>query len=282
MSELTSIGYPTKTMEDLKELVPAAFSNVAHPDRTSRYSLFSTVQFLEAFEKLGWSPYSAKQHGANPYSRHIIRLHNPDMGFIPVFGDKIKPQLMLDNSHDGYTPGQIHLGLFRLVCSNGLVIGIPGFNETVKFRHIGLNQKEMIQIIAETAEQYRNIGDHIHDMQQVTMNEDMKTEFAMKAISLREPNRFVDKDGFLSAKEITASLDPRKLWEPVRPQDEKDDLWTVFNVVQERTVQGLYERKSKSGRRTNPRTITNAARHLNYNKKLWNLAEEFMPEAEMV
>ena len=283
MSELTSIGYPTKTMEDLQKLVPAAFSNSPHPERTDRYSLFSTVQFLEAFEKLGWTPYSAKQHGSNPYSRHIIRLHNPDMGYIPVFGDKIKPHLMLDNSHDGYTPGQIHLGLFRLICENGLVIGIPGLNSTVKFRHVGLNQKEMIQIIAETAEQYRSIGDHVYDMQQVIMNVDQKEDFVMKTLGIREPARFLNEDGTINRKVLLESLDPRELFKPIRPQDEKDDLWTIFNVIQERTVQGLFEMKSATGRKSSPRTITNAARHLDYNRKLWKLAETYMPEeAEIV
>lgn len=276
-TELTSIGYPVKNLEELREQVPAAFSNSAHPERSSRYSLFSTVDFLTAFDKLGWSPFSAKQHGANPYSRHIIRLKNNYLGFIPVNGDQICPQLMLDNSHDGYTPGQIHLGLFRLICSNGLVVGIPGLSTTVKFRHMGVNSAELIQVIAETAEQFKLVGSHITKMQDVSLNQDEKIDFAMKAVALREPLRFVNEDGTVNTKEITVSLNPTDLFKPVRPQDEKNDLWTIFNVIQERTVQGLYDRKSATGRRANPRVITNAARHLDYNKKLWTLAEEYMP-----
>ena len=146
-----------------------------------------------------------------------------------------------------------------------------------------LNQKEMIQIIAETAEQYRTVGDHVTEMQKVILNRDQKTDFAMRAVALREPLRFVNEDGTINASEITKSLNPLELFKPVRPQDKKDDLWTTFNVIQERTVQGLYERKSEAGRKANPRTITNAARHLNFNKDLWSLAEEFMPEeAEIV
>ena len=279
-TELTSIGYKVKTREELIQQVPAAFSGVAHPDRTERYSHFSTEAFLNAFEKLGWIPYSAKQHGANPYSRHIIRLNNPDMGMIPINGDKIRPQLMLDNSHDGYTPGQIHLGLFRLICENGLVIAIPGLSNTVKFRHVGVNQKELIQMIAETAEQYRKIGDHVSDMQEIKMMEDQKVQFAMSALALRDPHRFLTKDKKVDEAAINAALQIEDIYEPVRPQDDSNNLWTVFNVVQERTVNGLYESKSKSGRKANPRSITNAARHLEYNQKLWTLAEEYMPVNE--
>ena len=280
-TDLTSIGYRVQTIEELKVQVPAAFSEMPHPDRTERYSLFSTEEFLTALAKLGWDVYSAKQHGANPFSRHIIRLHNDEFGFIPVEGDKIKPHLMLDNSHDGYTTAQIHLGLFRVVSESGLVAAIPGLNNTVKFRHVGIDQKTMIEILAETAEQYRTMAGHIKEMQSIILTPKQKRFFAMEALALREPTRFVNEDGTPNEKEIEAAMDYREILTPVRPQDAKDDLWTVFNLIQERTVKGLYERKSKKGRKANPRAITNAARHLEFNKKLWTLAETFMPSAEV-
>ena len=81
---------------------------------------------------------------------------------------------------------------------------------------IGLNQKEMIQVIAETAEQYRSVGKHLGDMQKIILSEDEKIEFAMKAVSLREPLRFINKeDKTINVPEITKSLDPRELFKPV-------------------------------------------------------------------
>lgn len=275
MSELTTIGYKVNTKEELKESVPAAFSSVAHPERTERYSHFSTEQFLDAFAKLGWYLHSAKQHGANQFSRHLIRFNNDDLATIPVKGDNIKPQLILDNSHDGYTPAQIHLGLLRTVGQNGLVIKIPGLSNTVKFRHVGVNQVEMMEVIAETAEQYRQIANHVSDLQSVSLTEEQKKEFAYRALAIRDPHRFLTEDKKVNYDAINASLEIEDIYEPIRPQDESDDLWTVFNVVQERTIKGLYEAKSKSGRKANPRAITNAARHLRYNQDLWELAEEF-------
>ncbi len=275
MNELTSIGYKVKTKEELIQMVPAAFSAVCHPDRTERYSHFSTEAFLDAFAKLGWTLHSAKQHGANQFSRHLIRLNNNDLGFIPVKGDKIKPQLILDNSHDGYTPAQIHLGLLRTVGENGLVIKIPGLSSTVKFRHVGVNQKDMIEVIAETAEQYRLIANHVEELQAIMLTETQKRDFAMRALAIRDPHRFLTEEGKVDEAAIHAALDLEDIYEPIRPQDESNDLWTVFNVVQERTVKGLYEARSKAGRKANPRAITNAARHLKYNQKLWALAEEF-------
>lgn len=275
MSELTTIGYKINSKEELKEQVPAAFSTMPHPERTERYSLFSTEQFLDAFAKLGWYLHSGKQHGANQFSRHLIRFNNDDMATIPVKGDQIKPQLILDNSHDGYTPAQIHLGLLRTIGQNGLVAKIPGLSNTVKFRHVGVNQTEMMEVIAETAEQYRKIANHVTDLQAVSLTEDQKKEFAYRALAIRDPHRFVTGEGTPDFDAINSALEIEDIYEPIRPQDESDDLWTVFNVVQERTIKGLYEAKSKSGRKANPKPITNAARHLKYNQDLWELAEEF-------
>jgi len=36
-----------------------------------------------------------------------------------------------------------------------------------------------------------------------------------------------------------------------------------------------------NGRRTKPRGINNASRHIDFNIKLWQLAEEYMPKEEV-
>ena len=271
---LTSNGYRVKSREDIALLAPAAMSKEISPVLTERYSYFSTEQFLDAFEKLGWMPYSVKQNGVGPYSRHIIRFHNPDMGFLPVEGDKIRPQLILDNSHDGFTKARIHLGLFRVVSETGMVISIPGLKTKVKFLHVGVNQKEMMEIIADTAEQYRQVASHINEMIETKMTEGEKLAFAMKAIALRDTDRFMQADKkTIDEDAINAAIDIYDIIEPIRPQDEAEDLWTLFNLVQERTVNGMFEQKSAKGRKSYARPITNAARNLEYNKQLWDMAQ---------
>jgi hypothetical protein len=223
------------------------------------------------------NPYSAKQHGANQFGRHIIRLDNKDLGFIKVRGDQVKPHILLDNSHDGFTPASLHLGLFRLVCTNGLVIAIPGLATEIKIRHINIDSAELLQTLAEAAEQYRTIGDHVGVMQDRILTTDEREQFAIRALALREPTRFM-KEGKVLIKEITKSMNPNDVLMPVRPEDESADLWTTFNLIQEKTVKGLYERKSAKGKKSSPREITNAARNLTYNKQLWSIAEEFLGE----
>ena len=275
-TELSSVGYKILSPEDLHKHVPAAFATHPHPDRTDRYSFISTIKLLDTFEKLGWTPYSAKQGGSGIYNRHIIRLNNPDLGFVSIKGDSVKPHILLDNSHDGYTPASMHLGLFRLVCTNGLVIAIPGMATELKFRHINIDRAELMEILSEAAEQYRTVGLHIGQMQDRMLNEDEMEEFAMKALSLREPTRFLDKEKKINFDTITESMDPREMLVPVRPQDNSKDLWTAFNLIQERSVKGLYERTSPKGKKSSPIEITNAARNLTFNRNLWSIAETFL------
>ena len=272
---LTHRGHLTPTFETLQEFVPAAFTDHPHPDRSQRYSFVSTLELLEYFKELGWEPTSAKQNGKGLYSRHIIHLQNPSSGLFHYKDDTLKSTLILDNSHDGYSPASIHLGIFRLVCSNGMVVGIPGLFDRIRFRHIDVNKGELISLLDETTAQYKVVGDHIGAMQAKGLSPEEREDFAIRAIALREPTRFMGLDG-PKGEEILRSLDLNEVLRPMRGEDDETNLWTTFNTLQEKTVKGLYERRAPSGRRSSPREITNLQRSLSFNKGLWRIAEEYL------
>jgi len=279
---LTSIGYKVASIEEISKFSPAAFAPNESPRVSDRYSFVPTVELLDAFDKLGWTPTYTRQNGSGPYARHMVRLTNPDLGFMDLKSDKVKPQIVLDNSHNGMSPAQLHMGLFRLVCTNGLVVAMPGMFTSVRLRHVGIDMKELKQLLEVVANQYTNIGHHIGDMQQVALNQAQKEEFVIKAIAAREPHVFIKDDGTIDMKKATTIIKPQQIFDPLRGEDKRDDLWTVFNVVQERLVKGEFERQTMNGRRTKPRGINNASRHIDFNIKLWQLAEEYMPKTEEV
>jgi hypothetical protein len=49
-------------------------------------------------------------------------------------GDKLTPRIVLFNSYNGEKSLQISVGLYRFVCSNGLIIGSTGYH--AKVRHV--------------------------------------------------------------------------------------------------------------------------------------------------
>jgi len=274
--DLTSIGYRVKTLEELKEYAPAVFANEPASGVTGRYSFISTNEIVEKVMDLGWELHSAKQNGPNPFSRHMIRFTNPKLGYFDLKGDNVKPQIILDNSHNRASAAQLHMGLFRLVCTNGLVVAMPGMYTAVKFRHMGVDKDELRRILEVAAEQYGVIGTHIADMQEVKMNEDRSVEFAIKAVARREPHMFINEDGTINVKKVTASTNPLEIITPIRGEDRADNLWTVFNVIQERMIKGGYNRTSGTGRNSTVRGLTNAVRNVDLNKELWGIAEEYM------
>jgi len=273
---LTSIGYKVSTIDEIRNYSPAVFSEHRSPKVSNRYSFVPTDELLMAFESLGWNPTYTRQNGHGQYSRHMVRLINPDLGFMNLKADKVKPQIVIDNSHNGMSPAQLHMGLFRLVCTNGLVIAMPGMYTSVKLRHVGIDMSELKQLMEIVANQYTTVGKHIDDMQQYVLNQDQKEEFVIKAIAAREPHVFVKEDGTIDMKKATTIIKPAQIIEPIRGEDKANDLWSVFNVIQERLVKGEFDRQTMNGRRTKPRGINNASRHIDFNKKLWELAEAYM------
>jgi len=274
---LTSIGYRVHTLEELKEYAPAVYATKPDPNVTNRYSFIPTNEIVEKILSLGWELHSAKQNGPNPFSRHTVRFSNPSMGYYDLKGDNVKPQIILDNSHNRGSSAQIHMGLFRLVCTNGLVVAMPGMYTAVKFRHMGVDHEELRRILEVAGEQYKIIGDHIGDMQEVKMTVDKSEEFAIRAIARREPHLFINEDGTVNVEKVTKSTNPTEIISPVRGEDRADNLWTVFNVIQERMINGGYSRITGSGRNSTTRGVTNASRNIDLNKELWSIAEEYMP-----
>jgi len=276
VNPITSIGYKVATIDEIRNYAPAAFSPNESPKVSDRYSFVPTLDLLNAFDSLGWNPTYARQNGTGPYARHMVRLTNPKLPFMDLRTDKVKPQIVLDNSHNGMSNAQIHMGLFRLVCTNGLVICMPGLFTTVKLRHVGIDMAELKQLMEVVANQYSIVGSHIEDMQQVKLNQDEREQFVIKAIAAREPRVFIKEDGTIDMKKATTIIKPNQIIEPLRGEDKKEDLWTIFNVIQERLVKGEFDRQTMNGRRTKPRGINNAARNIDFNKKLWEIAETFL------
>ena len=279
---LSSIGYKVATLDEIASYAPSVFAS--HPsDKVSpKYSFVPTGELLSGFEKLGWTPTHVRQNGRGDFARHMVRLTNEKLGFMDLKSDKVRPQIVLDNSHNGGSNAQIHMGLFRLVCTNGLVVAMPGMYTSVKLRHMGIDMEELKRLMEVVAEQYTQVGPRIVEMQQNFLTQQQSEDFVIKAMAAREPHVFIKEDGTIDLKKATTIINPTTMLTPVRGEDKRDDLWTVFNVVQERLVKGEFDRQTMNGRRTKPRGINNATRHIDFNKKLWEIAESYMvPETAL-
>lgn len=145
---------------------------------------------------------------------------------------------------------------------------------------MNVNFDEVKKLMEEISNQYGEIGGHITKMQDVMLNEDQKVEFAVKAVAHRHHKKFINKEtGAIDEKGILDIINPSDLITPIRGEDKSDDLWSTFNIIQERMIKGgdLLPRTSKSGRASKLRPINNAKRNIQLNRTLWDLAENYMP-----
>jgi hypothetical protein len=68
-------------------------------------------------------------------------------------------------------------------------------------------------------------------------------------------------------------VEAERLLRPRRHADNKADLWTAFNRVQENIIKGGVSGRSTTGRRLSTRAIGGVTENVKLNRALWTLAD---------
>jgi hypothetical protein len=171
-------------------------------------------------------------------------------------GDDSFPQILLTNSHDGKAAFNFRVGIFRLVCSNGLVISDADFNN-VSIRHINYSFETLQTKIQEVIAKLPNLVNKINLFKQTELTEAQMADFAQKAAALR-------------TKQTINIMD---VLTPDRPQDAGNDLWVVFNRIQEKVIGGNYK---YGGKNRKARSVKNFQKDIELNEQLFELAESYL------
>ena len=248
------------TLEQLKLTAPSIFSTSASPKMSDRYVFVPTENILENFQREGWEIASAKQTGSGMYGVHEIRLRN---GELPKVGDTLV-EAIIRNSHNGMTTLGVSAGLHRLVCSNGLTVP-TALAESFNVRHQRFDLDDVKRLTESFAGKLPKIERSVNRMMEREMTTDEKIDFVRKSAEIR-----FSKEKVLSDMEIVGLLTPNRM------EDEGNDLWKIFNVVQEKFVRGGMEYSSPKGRRTKLRGLQNIMALNKVNTRLWELAEEMI------
>ena len=248
------------TLEQLKSTAPSVFATSASPKMSDKYVFVPTMDILENFNREGWEIASARQTGRGIHGVHEIRLRN---GELPKVGDTLV-EAIIRNSHNGMTTLGVSAGLHRLVCSNGLTVP-TALAESFEVRHQRFDLDEVKRLTESFAGKLPKIEGSVTRMMEREMSTDEKIDFVRKSAEIR-----FNKEKVLNNLEIVGLLTPN------RAEDEGDDMWKVFNVVQEKFVRGGMEYSSPNGRRTKLRGLQNIMAVNQVNTKLWELAEEMI------
>ena len=254
------------TKEEIQEQAPAVASTQAASNVSDKYVHVPTMELVDDMAKLGWGVSDVKQVGSkkglNKFKKHLVTFRNESIVIKGDDGETVYPQILLTNSHDGLSSFQFRAGLFRLVCSNGLVIATEDFGQ-MRIRHKGYSFQELKKTVMELVEELPVTVETLNKFREVVLSDEQKHELAMKAIGIR-------------FGENGAEVDVQEILKPTRKEDEGSDLWTVFNVIQEKMVRGKFKYKTIKGRNKTARTIKNFNRDVKLNEELYQLAESFI------
>ena len=267
------------TMDELKMICPEISTPEINPELrkhlgiTDRYVHVPTEKVIEDIMELGWTPINAYRVNSRKkrkgVGRHMVKFVNYD--FMEE-GKTEYPELLLTNSHDGTTAFKLDVGIFRLVCSNGMVVKSQDFG-SMKVRHYGYDFETIKGAVNKLVEQIPDYLKQVEDMKEQELEREQMLEFAREAALLRFKTANIET--------IDKLVDVDDLLESTRKEDEGNGLWEVFNRLQEKVVNGKFNYAlGKKERKARP--VKGFKSQVKLNQDLWELASSYLPEAAAV
>ena len=266
------------TTDELHKRCPVAFLNSpSNPKVSERYIHANTATVIDDMAKLGWYPVEAKQkklrkNSSGIRSYHMVVFQSPEVKIYKDNEVEAYPRIILTNSHDGYNSFRFMVGLYRVVCSNGLIVADQSFAD-FSIRHMNYNFDDLRDLVKKVIADLPGHVKMINDMKARELSEDEKKDFAVKMLKIRK-NVPEEKDIVVSNDTIEAILTA------ARKEDEGNSLWNVFNVLQEKMTKG--GTKVEAGKNNKPkkmRAIKSFVRDMDINYKMFDVAKSYLDAA---
>ena len=246
--------------DQIRRVAPSIFADAPHESRSERYSYIPTATVLTELRKEGFQPFMVTQtrvrdEGRREHTKHMIRLRHASQ----INGAEAN-EIVLLNSHDGTSSYQMLAGMFRFVCSNGLVCADTVAD--VRVPHKGDVAGSVIEGAFEVLSGFERVKESRDLMRSITLDEGEAEVFARAALSLKYDDP--DKPAPITESQI---LMPRRF------DDRRPDLWSVFNRTQENLTKGGLHGRSANGRRQRTRPVQGIDSDVRLNRALWLLAD---------
>ena len=265
-----------KTIDEIRELAPSVLRSPeqgAASGVSSQYNFFTTDEIRTMLGDLNWYVYDAKQQKTkkNPETtKHMVRFRNDDMGIT----NGLTPEILLINSHDRTTSLSFHVGIFRIICSNGLIVADKTFDQ-IKVRHMGTSFDSVKNYIASITETIPNVFNNINVYDHKLMSQAEQLEFAMQSLVLRFPEYYNEETEKINYDLLKSHIDVADFIKPIRTEDSNNTLFTTMNIAQEKLMKGEFFRMGNTYKVRKARPVKNIKTTLDVNKGLWKLMESF-------
>ena len=201
------------------------------------------------------------------YQEHVLRFRLPAERRPVQINDSV-PEIVLMNSHNGRCSLRVYLGVFRMVCANGMIIS-DGAHDQTSLRHIGEGNTETIasKIVASSANRLELHCNRINAMSSTMLKNGQQEQLARALMDRRQCPEWLT---------VAQAL------EAIRPEDQCDEdglrsLWVTFNVLQENLTNRSLTELVKGEKRTGKtRPIESTRGNIITNEALWNELDKFI------
>jgi hypothetical protein len=214
--------------------------NKAHESRSKKYNVIQTENVIEEFEKLGFSSTLVAQENSTKkykgYGTHLLKFTHDALSFgDPILDAEMKPVLYFKNSHHGRTRAVFDLGLFRMYCLNGIVLGSS--IKSMSLRHMGISKNDISTVIDEMREAFKyQVKDLVLELKETQLGRTQQLAYAQMAFNerVRSNSNIIEGSGNFT-----------ELLRTHRSEDDGNSAWVVFNKIQENL--GLNNRQRPEG-----------------------------------
>ena len=223
---------------------------------------------VEGLRAEGWAPVWAgeqriRRTDRQGFQKHMIRLARVD-DLRRTQAER--PELVLVNSHDRSCAYQLHAGIFRFVCSNGMILADSVFAR-ISIMHVHFEPSKVIEASFQIVREMPAIADLLEGYKARQLTTVERTAFGEAALILKYDS--LEK----------APVGAEKILAHRRSEDARPTLWNVLNVVQENLMDGgqrdYRRRRPDRSRRFfgKTRPVKGLDENVRLNKALWHLAE---------
>lgn len=231
---------------------------------SEKYRFISTGAIVEQLQGRGFELNKVSSTGS--HGHHILRFSKKDEAF-QIGGDKI--ELVVRSAHDGTKALTFNLGIFRVVCLNGLTLGtnlIPPMR--ILHRGQGNIEKEVFEIVNGLP--LDTVRDNVRLLKETTLTHEQGLKFVVDATRQRLENQLTELSEAEQINKIY--LASRKIMQVRRTEDSGMRTWNVFNIVQENIIKGT----------KGLRPLTSQQRVHDTNQSLFDLAVQAAKKAGSV
>jgi hypothetical protein len=274
-------GLMTMEEQDFRQFCPSFYATQPRENVSDRYTFLNTRDIAMQLWGEGWQPtYAREARSIDPrnrgLTRHVIRWAHKDL---QADGERI--ELVGVNSHNRAASFKFMAGIFRLVCSNGLITQTADFG-SFSIRHVGDIADQVHQAIIKISGMAGQLAQRMDDFRAIELTPDEQGVFAVAAHeSIYGPQAKPENSAPITAEQL---LRPRRSTDAANGSAQggtryynalpSSDLWTTFNVVQENATKGGLSGRGSTGRRMRTRQVTSIEKDVKLNQALWSLTEK--------